>query len=140
MPGPGAGQQIDNSTARRGPLGYAGPVLVALRVLKLLSVAAFVGGSVGAILCRDEQDRRRLSFVLVAPGFGLTWVAGFLLAAEASVSLLEGWVLGAMVASILSLQATLFRGSRPGRQGVVSAGLVVVPLIVAIGLMVWRPQ
>lgn len=115
-------------------------MLVALRVLKLLSVAAFVGGSAGAVLCRDEHDRRRLSIALAAPGFGLTWISGFLLASEASVSLLEGWVLGAMVASVLSLQATLFRGSRPGRQGPVSAALVIGPLILAIALMVWRPQ
>lgn len=115
-------------------------MLVALRVLKLLAVAAFVGGSAGAILCQNEQDRRRLSLGLAAPGFGLTWVAGFLLVAETSVSLLEGWVLGAMVASVLSLQATLFRSSRAGRQGPVSAVLVLAPLVVAIGLMVWRPQ
>ena len=114
--------------------------MVALRVLKLLAVAAFVGGSAAAILCRDEHDRRRLSLGLVAPGFGLAWIAGFLLASEAAVSLLEGWVLGAMVASVLSLQATLFRSSRPGRQGPVSAALVLVPLIVALGLMVWRPS
>jgi hypothetical protein len=111
----------------------------ALRVVKVLAVAALFAGSIGAVLARDLADRRRFAYWLAGPGFGLAWATGFGLVAVTAVSLLSWWILGALVLSFFSLQVVLFAVGREGRRGPVTASLILLPLVATVVLMVYRP-
>jgi len=111
-----------------------------LRFVKYSGVCALVGGCLALALCRAQEDRRRLGFGLILPGFGVTWTAGFLLAPQLSVSLLELWVLGAMGASFLSIMVMLFAISKPGRGTWLSNLLILLPLALALFFMIARPE
>ena len=114
--------------------------LVVLRWVKLLGVAALVGGALGLLAIRSHDDRRRLAFGLIAPGFGVTWTAGFLLAAQLDVSLLATWVMAAMALSLLALLLVLFSVSKPERDRPRANLLSLLPLLLALFFMLWRPE
>ncbi len=48
-----------------------------LKILKMLGVAALFSGTIGALLPRSLDDRRRAAYLLAGPGFGITWIGGF---------------------------------------------------------------
>jgi hypothetical protein len=110
-----------------------------LHFAKLLAVTALVTGSVGAVLARDLDDRRRFAFALAAPGFGASWLLGFLLAWTVPFSLMSTWILGALALSFFSLQVVLYAVGKDGRRTPITAALIVVPLVSTIGLMVFKP-
>ena len=56
-----------------------------LEIAKLLSVAALFSGTLGAFLPESLADRQRAAYWLAGPGFGATWIAGFVLAWARSV-------------------------------------------------------
>lgn len=114
-------------------------LLLALRFVKLLSVATLFAGTVGAFLPRDLEDRRRFAYGLAGPGFGLTWACGFGLASLESVPLLSTWVLGAVALSMLSLHFVLYAAGKDGRRTRLTAALAIAPLVATVALMVWRP-
>ena len=111
----------------------------ALRFVKVLAVATLFTGSIGSVLARALDDRRRFAYALAGPGFALTWAAGFALAGVTSTSLLSWWILGAMVLSLFSLQVVLFSVGKDGRRNAVTAALILAPLVATVALMVWRP-
>lgn len=114
--------------------------LVWLRLIKQLAVAALVAGTVGAFLPRALEDRQRAAYVLAGPGFGLSWVCGFLMVFAQQRSLLSGWLLGAMVVSVFSLNVVLWGVGKEGRRGPIAAALGIGSLAVTIALMVLRPE
>jgi hypothetical protein len=114
-------------------------VLLLLKFVKVLAVAALFAGTVGALLPRDLGDRRRAAYALAGPGFGVTWLCGFGLAAFEEVPILSGWILGAMALSLLSLQVVLYAVGKDGRRTPATALLAVLPLAATVALMVWRP-
>jgi hypothetical protein len=114
--------------------------LTVLRVVKYSGVCALVGGSLALALCRAFEDRRRLGFGLILPGFGTTWTAGFLLAHQVSISLIAPWILGAMGASMFSILVMLFSISKPHRGTILSNTLILLPLLGAIFFMIARPE
>ena len=115
-------------------------MLLTLRFLKLLAVAATLAGAAGAFLPAAHADRRRAALALFAPGLGATWTLGFLLAQLEDVSLFSTWVVAAMALSFASLQVILFSVARDGRRTSVTATLALAPLVATIALMVWRPS
>ena len=114
-------------------------MLQLLKFVKVLAVAALFAGTVGALLPRDLDDRRRAAYALAGPGFGAAWLCGFGLAAFEEVPILSGWILGAMALSLLSLQVVLYAVGKDGRRTSVTAALALLPLTAAVALMVWRP-
>jgi hypothetical protein len=114
-------------------------VLLLLKFIKVLSVAALFSGTVGALWTRDLGDRRRFAYALAGPGFGVTWLCGFGLAAYEEVPILSGWILGAMALSLLSLQVVLYAVGKDGRRTVGTALVALLPLAATVALMVWRP-
>jgi hypothetical protein len=114
-------------------------VLLLLKFVKVLAVAALFAGTVGALLPRDLSDRRRAAYALAGPGFGVTWACGFGLAAYEEVPILSSWILGAMALSLLSLQVVLYAVGKDGRRTPVTAALALLPLAATVALMVWRP-
>ena len=76
---------------------------------------------------------------LGAPGLGLTWLSGFLLAQATGASLLSVWVLSSLALSFVSLQVLLFSVAREGRRGPITLALVLAPLVLVVVLMTWRP-
>jgi hypothetical protein len=111
-----------------------------LRFAKLLAVALLFAGSLGAVLPADLRDRRRFAFGVAGPGFILSWFFGFMLLAEISASFLEPWILGAMGLSFVSLNGVLWAVGREGRRSWGSAAFILVTLVGALALMVFRPR
>lgn len=110
-----------------------------LHLAKLLAVCALVTGSVGAVLARDLGDRRRFAFALAAPGFGASWLLGFLLAWTVPYSLISTWILVGIALSFFSFQVVLYAVGKDGRRTPLTAALIVAPLLATIGLMVFKP-
>ena len=109
--------------------------VLALRALKLLAVAAFAAGSLGATfpMAMPLATRRRLAATLAGPGFGLTWLLGFVLAGLTARSLLSGWILGSLALSLVGLQAVLYAVGKEGRAGPGRAGAFLVAALTFVG-------
>jgi hypothetical protein len=115
------------------------PLLLWLRFAKLVAVMMLFSGTLGVTMSGSLEARRRFAVLLVGPGFGLTWALGFVLVRFTSYSLLSTFVLGAMALSMLSLQGVLYLAGKAERRGVVAKLVAVVPLLLALWLMVFRP-
>jgi hypothetical protein len=110
-----------------------------LRFLKVLAVAACFAGALGALLPRDLRDRRISAYAVAGPGFGAAWACGFGLAGVTQASLMQWWVWASIALSLFSLQVVLFAVGKDGRRSPGVAALALAPLVVTVGLMVWRP-
>ncbi|MFO0681292.1 MAG: hypothetical protein U0234_04535 [Sandaracinus sp.] len=117
-----------------------GSWLVVLRLVKLLGVSALAAGTIGAFLPRDYDDRQRAAYALAGPGFGVCWIAGFLMVWAQARSLLSLWLLGAMGISLFSLNVVLWAVGKDGRRGPRAAALAIGSLAATIALMVLRPE
>ncbi len=117
-----------------------GSWLVALRLVKLLGVSALAAGTIGAFLPRGYDDRQRAAYGLAGPGFGVCWIAGFLMAWAQARSLLSAWILSAMVLSVFSLNVVLWGVGKDGRRGPRAAALAIGTLVATIALMALRPE
>jgi hypothetical protein len=115
-------------------------VYFALRFAKLLAVALLFAGSIGAVLPRAIEDRRRAAYALAGPAFGATWASGFALAWWTDRPLLSLWTVGSIALSFVSLQAVLFAVGKDGRRGAATAAFVLLPLVASLALMVFRPE
>lgn len=111
-----------------------------LRLAKWLGVMAVAAGTVGAFLPRALDDRQRAAYLVLGPGFGVSWLAGFGLAHARGISLLEPWLLAAMALSMLSLNAVLYAVGREGRRTPRSGGVALVSLAATVVLMVYQPR
>lgn len=114
-------------------------MLLVLKFLKVLSVAALFTGTIGALLPVALEDRRRFAYALAGPGFGVTWACGFGLAAYEEIQLVSSWILGAMALSAFSLQVVLYAVGKDGRRTVGTAVAALLPLVATVALMIWRP-
>lgn len=112
---------------------------LALHLGKVLAVALLFTGSVGAVFARDLADRRRFAYALAGPGFGLSWILGFVLAGTVPFSLLSPWILGGLALSFFSLQVVLYAVGKDGRRTPLTATLILAPLVATIALMVYKP-
>ncbi len=117
-----------------------GSWLIWLRLAKLLAVSLLAAGTVGAFLPRDLEDRRRAAYALAGPGFGLSWLCGFLMIWAQQRSLLSAWLVGAAVLSLFSLNVVLWSVGKDGRRGPIAAGLAIGSLAITVALMVLRPE
>jgi len=125
---------------RAQSLGVGDPV-VWLRFAKLLGVLAFAAGTLAATLPLEIplRSRRLFAATVCGPGFGVTWVCGFVLVAYTGHSFLSTWILGSMVLSLFSLQVVLFTVGREGRAGAKSCTLAILGVVATMMLMVFRP-
>lgn len=110
-----------------------------LRFAKLLAVMLLVSGTVGAVAAEAYADRQRFAYRLAGPGFGLTWLLGFVLVGVRDLPLLSPWMLGSMALSLLSINGVLYIAGRPTRRTWLAGTLTLLPLVLALALMVWRP-
>ena len=113
--------------------------LLVLKFLKILSVATLFTGSIGAVLPRDHDDRRRFAHWIAGPAWLMTWGSGILLAWLQGVSLLSTWILGAFALTLVSQNAVLYVAGKEGRRSIGAALFILVPLIATVALMVWKP-
>lgn len=114
-------------------------MLLALRFSKLAAVFVFAAGTIGAFVARDSADRRRFAYGLAGPGFLVTVLLGFLLAAGSGVSLLAPWIAGAVVLSIVCINAVLWSVGREGRRSLLAGAIAIGALFATLALMVWKP-
>ncbi|AKF06316.1 hypothetical protein [Sandaracinus amylolyticus] len=114
-------------------------LLLVLRFVKLIAVAALAAGTVGAFVPLALEDRQRFAYAVAGPGFGAVWIAGWAMAFGGGVSLVAPWIVGAATASLLSINVVLWAvgkdGRRSARAGMTACGL----LAVCLALMVWKP-
>ena len=69
----------------------------------------------------------------------MTWLLGFILAWARNISALTPWIASAMVLSLVSINAVLYVAGRPGRVSAASATAAILPLVVSVVLMIYRP-
>ena len=112
-----------------------------LRLLKLLGVGLLFAGTLSVVLPFDMPllTRRKLAFGIAVPGLFVSWGAGLAIAMLAGHSLLSTWILGSFALSILSVQGVMYAAAREGRAGLGASVVAIVPLILTVALMVWRP-
>ncbi|MFV8749029.1 hypothetical protein ACNOYE_00600 [Nannocystaceae bacterium ST9] len=111
---------------------------LAIRLLKYVGVLMFAMGIAGALLPNDQRTRQLAALWIAAPGFILTWFAGYGLTRELGLSLGEPWISISMVASMAALHETL-RATEPGRTpSRWHAALVLGLLFVSLAAMVVR--
>ncbi|MFO0680081.1 MAG: hypothetical protein U0169_26400 [Polyangiaceae bacterium] len=115
-------------------------LLLALRFVKVISVSTFVAGVVGSFLPTSLADRQRFAYAIAGPGFGASWVTGFVLAGVTSTSFLSTWILGGLTCSFVTLQVVLFSVGKDGRRSPTIAFAALLPLVATIALMVFRPD
>lgn len=112
---------------------------LALHFVKVIAVGLLFTGSIGAVFARDLRDRQRFAYVLAGPGFGLSWIVGFVLAGTVPFSLLSAWILGGLALSFFSLQVVLYAVGKDGRRTPLTATLILAPLVATVALMVFKP-
>ena len=110
-----------------------------LEIAKLLAVSLLFAGTAGAFLPEALADRQRAAYVLAGPGFGLTWVLGFVLAWARNVSTLSWWIVASIALSLVSVNVVLWATAKDGRRSGTAAVLAIVPLVLCVILMVLRP-
>lgn len=113
--------------------------LVALRFLKLIGVALLAAGTIGAFVPRALEDRQRFAYPIAGGGFGLTWLAGVFMAFGGGVSLFAGWIVGAVVTSLASINVVLWSVGVDGRRSLGAASVAIALLVASLALMVWKP-
>lgn len=110
-----------------------------LRFAKLLGVLVLVAGTVAAVFPGLEgRARRRLAYLVAGPGFGMTWIAGLLLVHWRGYSMLSTWVVVSLAASLVSLQGVLYAAGRE-RTSLTVGAVAILPLVLVLAMMVWRP-
>ncbi len=114
--------------------------IVWLRLLKLLAASLYAAGVLGAFLPRDLVDRQRAAYFLMGPGFGVSWLFGFILLFARQTSPISTWSIGAMLSSLFTLNVVLWSVGKEGRRGPIGASLAVASLIGTFMLMVLRPD
>ena len=115
-------------------------MFLVLRFCKLLAVLMLTSGTVGAFVSRDLTDRRRFAHWLAGPGFGLTWILGFVLASVEGVSFGEPWISGSLLLSLVSQHAVLYSVGKEGRRTRTAVALALMPLLATLALMSWKPS
>jgi len=111
-----------------------------LRLLKLVAVALYATGTLGGVAARELPERRRLALLFAGPGMLASWLLGFVVAGIEGVSYLSSFILWALLASFVSLNALLYSVGREGRRGPVSIGLALGGFFATLALMVLRPM
>lgn len=114
-------------------------LLLVLRFLKLVAVAALAAGTLGAFVPTSLEDRQRAAYAIAGPGFGATWILGFLMAWGSGVSLFAAWIAGSVVLSLISINVVLWSAGKEGRRSATAAALAIATLLASLALMVWKP-
>lgn len=110
-----------------------------LQTLKLLAVIGLFVGTAGVFMTGEHHAQQRAAFALAGPSFGITWLLGFVLTWARNISALTPWIVGAMLLSIVSINAVLYVAGRPGRANRTTATMALLPLALCVVLMVYRP-
>lgn len=110
-----------------------------MRATKFVGLLLLGAGAAGALAPTPLAARQRAVHRVFTAGFLLTWLGGWAMARAQGVPLGAPWVLGAMAGSLAAFQSLAWvveAESRPQRAaGAIAAG----GLLLAVGLMVWRP-
>lgn len=110
-----------------------------LRFAKLLGVLVLAAGTIAAVFPGVAgAARKRFAYLVAGPGFGITWLAGLLLVHWRGHSMLSIWVVGSLAGSLISLQGVLYAAGRE-RTSLTIAAVALLPLVLVLALMVWRP-
>lgn len=118
--------------------GWAHPLLLFVKLVKLAGVTAYAGGLVAGLVASAADERRRAAHRVAASGLVGTWAAGYLLSVLLGVPLTELWILGGVLFSSASKVALVRSVARErATRGDVFATLV--PFVATLGLMVFRP-
>lgn len=110
-----------------------------LQCVKLLAVIGLFVGTSGVFFTDDHQRQQRAAFWLAGPALGVTWVVGFVLAWARNISTLTPWIVGAMLLSLISINAVLYTAGRPGRVSKTTTACAILPLVCSVALMIYRP-
>lgn len=112
---------------------------ILLKIGKLLGVAAFFAGAIGATYCQSYADRQRFAYRLAAPGFFAVWVFGVAMSQFSHISLASTWLMGGAAMSLVTINAVLYATGREERATRGARIAALAPLVIALVLMVWRP-
>lgn len=109
-----------------------------LLLAKLLGVMAYAGGVVAAFVASAEAERKRAAHGVASPALLVVWTTGYGMVVLSGVSLVELWILGGLVASVVS-QGAVIRAVTRGDRGRGALVATILPLVIAVALMVWKP-
>jgi hypothetical protein len=112
----------------------------ALKAIKILAVMLYVSGSIGVAISRNTDDRQRNAHYMAIPGFGLVWGLGVLLTWQSAVNVFSTWIVGSMLASLVSINGVLYRTGKEERGGFVPSAIIIVPLALCVVLMTLKPE
>ncbi|MEO1270279.1 MAG: DUF3817 domain-containing protein [Myxococcota bacterium] len=106
------------------------------RLIKLLAVALFAGGTLGSVLSSTRTARLN-ALGITTVGLVLTWIAGFAMMKMTSRGLSELWIVWALVSSFLGFHGVALVAHKPQPRQV-SSVLAVGGMLSAVAVMVWR--
>ena len=110
-----------------------------VKFIKFLGVVLFAAGAAGTFASGEWKIRQRYAYFLAAPGFLMTWIGGYMMVDHFGHDLFSGWIVGAFICSIISINIVHWTAAKPGRGNNMLALVALGGLVVATALMVWRP-
>ena len=113
---------------------------LAWRLVKLLALALWSAGVLGAVCVPAPRSRLVLVRCFATPGFVLLWGAGWMMARLTDRSLGTPWIAATLVLSLTALHAAFLASHGRGRSRLTAApALAFGGLLGSVGLMVLRP-
>ncbi len=97
----------------------------------------YADGLVASLLARSRAERARAVHTIASTGLVVTWIAGYLLAAQLGVARTELWIAGALLLSFCSQIARVVGAAREKVSPFIAVASVLTLLVVLV-LMVFR--
>jgi hypothetical protein len=110
-----------------------------LRFAKLVAVAIFVTGCLGACFAAGRNERARFGHRWAGAGLTGTWLFGVILLVATHRPLAAPWVVAAAVMSFLAQGIAAVVASREEQARPAERAAMIALLLVALALMVWKP-
>jgi hypothetical protein len=106
-------------------------------LLKFVSVLTYSAAMGAAFFASAPEARKRAVHGVASPSLLVIWLAGYLLTIQLGISLMELWIIGGLLLSLISLGALIYSVSIRRSRLVFCAA--VLPLVSVLALMVFRP-
>ncbi|MEZ4318631.1 MAG: DUF3817 domain-containing protein [Myxococcota bacterium] len=111
-------------------------LVLGFRLAKLVGLALFGAGCIGAALAREPRDRATFAYGLATAGWLASWLAGYGLMKSVGLKMSEPWLAAGMGFSFAALLGAVL--SAQGTRNPVWAGLSVGGLCGAVASMTLR--
>ncbi len=114
-------------------------VILLYRFIKTVAILLLAAATAGAFVPEQARTRQRMVYGMGTVGLALTWIAGFGLLRSTGASMAAPWIAGSVVLSVVWFHAVVWAVEQPQRRQARWALAASLPLLAAVGLMVFRP-